>query len=63
MHHTRRMSEQVAAALPRSTLLEPPWGDTEWIDRQAARAAGEGLFQRWPLLAPQLLEWAEGALD
>ena len=36
-------------------LVEPPWGDREWIERQEAR--DEGLFARWPLLAPQLLEW------
>ena len=41
-----------AAAVPagRATL-----GDREWIERQVAR--DEGLFARWPLLAPQLLEW------
>ena len=62
MHHTRLMSEQVAAALPNATLVEPPWGDTEWVERQEARLRGEGLFARWPLLAPQLLEWAGTAL-
>jgi pimeloyl-ACP methyl ester carboxylesterase len=62
MHHTRLMSEQVAAALPNATLVEPPWGDTEWVQRQEARLRGEGLFARWPLLAPQLLEWAGTAL-
>ena len=57
-HHTRATSEQVAALLPRAELVEPPWGDREWLDRQAAHANGEGLFARWPLLAPQLLAWA-----
>jgi hypothetical protein len=48
--------------LPNAQLVEPPWGDTEWHERQAARTSGEapGLFVRWPLLAPQLLEWASG---
>ena len=59
-HHTRDTSERVAALLPRSELVEPPWGDREWLDRQAAHAAGEGLFARWPLLAPQLLAWQDG---
>ncbi len=59
-HHTREMSERVAALLPRSTLVEPPWGDREWIERTAA--AADGLFVRWPLLAPQLLQWAEAAV-
>jgi pimeloyl-ACP methyl ester carboxylesterase len=56
-HHTRETSERVAALLPRAELVEPPWGDREWLDRQAASAEGEGLFARWPLLAPQLLAW------
>lgn len=52
--------ERIASMLPKATLVEPPWGDTEWAERQAARTSGEapGLFVRWPLLAPQLLEWA-----
>jgi pimeloyl-ACP methyl ester carboxylesterase len=54
-HHTRATSEQLAALLPKSELVEPPWDDTEWNERMAA--AGEGLFARWPRLAPQLLEW------
>ena len=52
-------SEQLAALLPSSELVEPPWPDTEWIDR--ARGLWQG-FERWPLLAPQLLEWADRAL-
>jgi pimeloyl-ACP methyl ester carboxylesterase len=55
-HHTRATSEQVAAVLPKSTLVEPPWGDREWLERQDARE--EGLFARWPLLAPVLQQWA-----
>ena len=58
-HHTRATSEKVAALLPRSRLVEPPWGDREWVERLAAsRQGGGGLFERWPLLAPQLLEFA-----
>ncbi len=58
-HHTRATSERVAALLPQGRLAEPPWGDREWVERSAAaREGGEGLFQRWPLLAPQLLEFA-----
>jgi pimeloyl-ACP methyl ester carboxylesterase len=61
VHHTRATSEQVAALLPTSQLVEPPWGDREWLERQAARIDGSapGLFARWPLLAPQLLAWAD----
>jgi pimeloyl-ACP methyl ester carboxylesterase len=59
-NHTRATSEQVAALLPQARLVEPPWDDDEWNHRSAARpgGAGEGLFVRWPLLAPQLLAWA-----
>jgi pimeloyl-ACP methyl ester carboxylesterase len=60
VHHTRSTSEHLASLLPNSRLVEPPWGDTEWLERQATRA--EGLFVRWPLLAPTLLHWADGAL-
>lgn len=63
VNHTRETSERIAAALPAARLVEPPWGDREWLDRQAARNRGEGsLFERWPLLAPQLLAWADEAL-
>lgn len=58
--HTRATSEALAEFIPNARLVEPPWPDTEWIDGSARRAKGEqkGAFERWPLLAPQLLEWA-----
>ncbi len=59
-HHTRATSEAVAALLPQGRLVEPPWGDREWIERGEAR--DEGLFARWPRLAPQLLEWQAATL-
>jgi pimeloyl-ACP methyl ester carboxylesterase len=59
VHHTRATSEALAELLPQAQLVEPPWGDREWIERQDARE--EGLFARWPLLAPQLLEWQRAA--
>ena len=59
-HHTRATSEALAGILPGARLVEPPWGDREWIERGEARE--EGLFARWPLLAPQLLEWKAEAL-
>lgn len=61
-YHTRETSEQVAALLPDAELVEPPWGDREWIERSAAYARGEGLFARWPLLAPTLHDFAERRL-
>jgi hypothetical protein len=63
-NHPRTTSEQLADLLPTAELVEPPWGDTEWIDRQKARAAGDGgLFSRWRLLVPQLLDWAGAPAD
>lgn len=64
VHHTRATSERIAQLLPNSRLVEPPWGDTEWLERQAAVAEGtaDGLFVRWPLLAPQLQDWAKDAV-
>ena len=59
-HHTRATSEALAEILPGARLVEPPWGDREWIERGEARE--EGLFARWPLLAPQLLGWKAEAL-
>ena len=58
-NHPRETSEQVAELLPNAQLVEPPWPDTEWIDRAAGIWQG---FERWPLLAPQLAEWADAAL-
>lgn len=57
MAHTRATSEQLAALIPRAQLVEPPWGDREWIERGEAHArSGESLFVRWPLLVPRLAE-------
>lgn len=59
-YHTRATSEAVARLVPGARLVEPPWPDTEWHDGQVRRSHGEqkGPFERWPLLAPQLLDWA-----
>ena len=48
VHHTRATSEALAGILPKARLVEPPWGDREWLERQGSRE--EGLFARWPLL-------------
>jgi pimeloyl-ACP methyl ester carboxylesterase len=63
-NHTQATSERVARLLPNAGLAEPPWGDGEWNERSAARAGGvgEGLFVRWPLLAPALQAWADEVL-
>jgi pimeloyl-ACP methyl ester carboxylesterase len=57
-HHPREVSEAVQAEIPGAEVAEPPWGDREWIERLRAQAAGEGLFLRWPLLAPQILRFS-----
>ena len=57
-YHTRATSEEVAKVLPNARLIEPPWGDREWIERQAAISTGGSLFERWRLLAPQLIDWS-----
>ena len=56
-HHTRATSERLHEVIPGSVLVEPPWPDDEWNQRGVAAREGTGdLFERWPLLAPQLLE-------
>jgi pimeloyl-ACP methyl ester carboxylesterase len=62
MFHTRATSERLAANLPNTRLVEPPWGDREWIERQQSSAAGGTLFERWSLLVPPLVEWADEAV-
>ena len=60
LSHTRRTSEWVAELLPDASLAEPPWGDQEWNQQQAGHIErGDDLFGRWPLLAPQLLEFLQ----
>ena len=59
VHHTRATSEAVAAAIPGAKLVEPPWGDREWIERGGT---GQSLFVRWPLLVPHLTDWADEVL-
>ena len=62
VHHRRETSERLAEILPNATLVEPPWGDTEWEDRHTPAAKAEGLFARWPLLAPTLTQWSRDTL-
>jgi pimeloyl-ACP methyl ester carboxylesterase len=63
VNHPRTTSELIAANLPNAELVEPPWGDREWLDRQSLRAkSGDPLFARWPLLTPQLLDWSDRVL-
>jgi pimeloyl-ACP methyl ester carboxylesterase len=61
-YHTRATSEEVASVLPNARLVEPPWGDREWIERQAAIGTGGSLFERWHFLAPELMDWSRQTL-
>jgi pimeloyl-ACP methyl ester carboxylesterase len=58
--HTRATSERLHELIPGSQLAEPPWGDREWTERMEAvnNGTAPGLFVRWPLLAPMLLDFA-----
>lgn len=57
-NHPRRTSEWTHELLPNSTLVEPPWPDQEWNNcSQIPAAPGRGRFERWPLLAPMLIDY------
>lgn len=59
--HTRRTSEWVHELIPHSQLVEPPWPDQEWNNCSLIpNKPGRGRFERWPLLAPQLLDFIRG---
>lgn len=61
-YHTRATSEQLHALIPGARIAEPPWADREWIERSNAARNGTGaLFERWPLLVPQLLDFVDDA--
>lgn len=56
--HTRRTSEWVHECIPGSILVEPPWPDQEWNDcMKIPSEPGRGRFERWPLLARQILDF------
>jgi pimeloyl-ACP methyl ester carboxylesterase len=56
-NHTRAISEAVAAALPNAQLVEPPWGDREWVDSRIGHR-----FDNWARLAPTINDWANRSL-
>lgn len=56
--HPRRTSEWVHELIPRSALVEPPWPDQEWNNcMKIPLEPGRGRFERWPLLAPQIIDF------
>ncbi len=61
--HTRATSDRLAANLKNARLVEPVWGDREFLDRLDAHFNhGESIWARWKLLAPQLVDWADEVL-
>ncbi|MCE7795245.1 alpha/beta fold hydrolase [Sphingobium sufflavum] len=61
MSHTRRTSEWVQQSIPHAHLVEPPWPDQEWNNASLIpNAPGRGRFERWPLLAPQIVAFLDG---
>jgi pimeloyl-ACP methyl ester carboxylesterase len=58
MHHTRATSEAVQALIPGARIAEPPWGAHEWPDRMRGFLRGESAATNWPMLAPQIVEFA-----
>ena len=63
MAHTRRTSEWVHEVLPNSVIQDPPWRDDEWNYVSTFpndSAARRGRFERWPLMAPPVLEFLRG---
>lgn len=61
IHHPRGTSEWVHELIPGARLVEPPWGDTEWMTRSDdyQRTGENRLFASWPELAPQLLAFVD----
>jgi pimeloyl-ACP methyl ester carboxylesterase len=58
--HPRRTSDALQGLLPNATTADPPWPDDEWNSRVlASRRREGGLADRWPLLAPTILEFTK----
>jgi hypothetical protein len=57
--HPRATSEALHALIPGAEMAEPPWSDREFLDRMSGLARGEGIFKNWPMLAPQILGFAQ----
>lgn len=57
LSHTRRTTDWVHELIPGSRLADAPWPDDEWNRRLLAQKEGRGLFENWPVLAPQILDF------
>jgi hypothetical protein len=52
----------VHSLIPGAKLVEPPWGDDEWSRLQILSSQGKGhIFDTWPKLAPQIVEFSQEA--
>jgi pimeloyl-ACP methyl ester carboxylesterase len=58
IHHTRETSEALAAMIPTSQLVEPPWGPNEWNDgfREPDNSRRFASFEK---LAPMVIDFAK----
>ncbi len=57
--HPRETTDWVHRMIPGSKLVDAPWPDEEWNHNMTAAFSGKhvDLFQNWPSLAPQLLDF------
>lgn len=59
IHHTRRTSEWLHEVLPHSEFVDPPWPEDEWNSvSDAMGQPGRGLFESWPMLADEIVDFA-----
>jgi len=59
LSHTRRTTDWVHELIHGSRLADAPWPDDEWNRRLLAQKEGRGLFENWPVLAPQILDFLQ----
>jgi pimeloyl-ACP methyl ester carboxylesterase len=58
--HPRRTSEWLHEMIPQSKIIDPPWPNDEWNNRViASRKKEGGVVDRWPLLAPAILDFTK----
>lgn len=59
LYHPYETSVAVYEQIEGAVLAKPPWGDNEFLEARRRMFQGEGhMFDRWHLLAPEILEFA-----